>query len=305
MRVFLTGATGFIGSAIVPELINAGHQVLGLTRSDAGAQSLTAAGAVVHRGSLEDPESLRSGAAKSDGVIHCAFDHSAFGSDFSKFVEVCEKDRRAIEALGDALGGSDRPLVITSGTGMGNAVPGQPATEDHFDPNHPNPRRVSEVAGASVAKRGVNVSVVRLPQVHDTVKQGLITYAVQVAREKGSSAYIGEGLNRWPAAHVLDVAHLYRLALEKHEAGSRYNAVAEEGVSMREIAEVIGRGLKVPVVSLAQDEAPAHFGWLAMFAGFDMPASSAETRRRLGWHPTGPRLIADLEHIRWGEAIAQ
>jgi nucleoside-diphosphate-sugar epimerase len=305
MRVFLTGATGFIGSAIVPELINAGHQVLGLTRSDAGAHSLITAGAEVHRGSLEDPESLRRGAAQSDGVIHCAFDHSAFGSDFSKFEEVCEKDRRAIEALGDALRGSDRPLVITSGTGMGNAVPGQPATEDHFDPNHPNPRRVSEVAGSSVAERGGNVSVVRLPQVHDTVKQGLITYAVQVAREKGVSAYMGEGLNRWPAAHVLDVARLYRLALEKHEAGRRYNAVAEEGVRMREIAEVIGRGLKVPVVSLSAEEARAHFGWLAMFAGFDMPASSAQTRQRLGWRPTGPGLIADLEQMRWGEAITQ
>ena len=308
MRVFLTGATGFIGSAIVPELINAGHQVLGLTRSDAGARSLIAAGAEVHRGSLEDPESLRSGAAQSDGVIHCAFDHSAFGAnDFSKFLEVCEKDRRAIEALGDALRGSDRPLVITSGTGMGNAVPGQPATEDHFDPNHPNPRRLSEVAGAAVSERGGNVSVVRLPQVHDTARQGLVTYAIRVAREKGTSAYIGEGLNRWPAAHVLDVARLYRLALEKHEAkreaGSRYNAVAEEGVSMREIAEVIGRGLKVPAVSLSQEEAQPHFGWLAMFAGVDMPASSAQTRQRLGWHPTGPGLIADLEQMRWPDAV--
>jgi nucleoside-diphosphate-sugar epimerase len=306
MRVFLTGATGFIGSAIIPELINAGHQVLGLTRSDAGAQSLIAAGAEVHRGSLEDPESLRNGAAQSDGVIHCAFDHSAFGgNDFSKFLEVCEKDRRAIEALGDALSGSDRPLVITSGTGMGNAVPGQPATEDHFDPNHPNPRKASEVAGASVAERGVNVSVVRLPQVHDRVKQGLITYAIQVAREKGASAYIGEGLNRWPAAHVLDVARLYRLALEKHEAGSRYNAVAEEGVPIRKIAEVVGRGLKVPVVTLSQEEAQAHFGWLAMFAGVDMPASSAQTRQRLGWRPTGPGLIADLAQMRLVEAVAQ
>jgi nucleoside-diphosphate-sugar epimerase len=299
MRVFLTGATGFIGSAIVPELTNAGCQVLGLARSDAGAQSLIAAGAEVLRGNLEDLETLRSGAAKSDGVIHCAFDHSAFGNDFSKFAEVCEKDSRAIEALGDALRGSDRPLLITSGTGMGNAVPGQPATEDHFDPNHPNPRKASEVAGASVAERGVNVSVVRLPQVHDTVKQGLITYAVQVAREKGASAYIGEGLNRWPAAHVLDVARLYRFALEKNEAGSRYNAVAEEGVSMREIAEVIGRGLNVPVVSLSQEEAQAHFGWLAMFAGVDMPASGALTRQRLGWKPTGPGLIDDLEQMRW------
>jgi nucleoside-diphosphate-sugar epimerase len=304
MRVFLTGATGFIGSAIVPELINAGHQVLGLTRSDAGVRSLIAAGAEAHRGNLEDLESLRSGAAQSDGVIHCAFDHSAFGSDFSKFVEVCEKDRRAIEALGDALRGSDRPLVITSGTGMGNAVPGQPATEDYFDANNPNPRRASEAAGATVAERGVNVSVVRLPQVHDTVKQGLITYAVQLARQKGSSAYIGEGLNRWPAAHVLDVANLYRLALVKHEAGSRYNAVAEEGITMREIAEVIGRSLKVPAVSLSQADAPAHFGWLAIFAGIDMPASSALTRQRLGWHTTGPGLIADLEHMRWGEAVA-
>jgi nucleoside-diphosphate-sugar epimerase len=305
MRVFLTGATGFIGSAIVSELIDAGHQVLGLTRSDAGARALIAAGADVHRGSLEDPESLRIGAAKSDGVIHCAFDHSAFGHDFSRFVEVCEQDRRAIEALGDALRGSDRPLVITSGTGMGNAVPGQPATEDHFDGNHPNPRKASEVAGASVAERGVNVSVVRLPQVHDTVKQGLITYAVQVAREKRASAYIGEGLNRWPAAHVRDVAHLYRLAFEKHEAGSRYHAVAEEGVAMREIAEVIGRGLQAPVVSISQEEAQPHFGWLAMFAGYDMPASSAQTRQRLGWRPTGPGLIADLEHMRWGDAVTQ
>jgi len=294
MRIFLTGATGFIGSAIVPELINAGHKVLGLTRSDAGAQFLTAAGAEVHRGDLEDLESLRSGAAKSDCVIHTAFNH-----DFSKFVANCEQDRKVIEAMGDVLAGSDRPLLITSGTGMGNAIPGQPATEDHFDPNHPNPRKASEVAGAFVAERGVNVSVVRLPQVHDTVKQGLITYAVQLAREKGVSAYVGEGLNRWPAAHVLDVAYLYRLAVEKQEPGSRYNAVAEEGVSMREIAEVIGRGLKLPVVSLSPEEAPAHFGWLAMFAGYDMPASSAQTQQRLGWHPTGPGLIADLEQMRY------
>jgi nucleoside-diphosphate-sugar epimerase len=294
MRVFLTGATGFIGSTIVPELINAGHQVLGLTRSDAGAESLKAAGAEVHRGDIEDLESLRSGAAMSDGIIHCAFNH-----DFSKFVENCENDRRAIEAMGDMLAGSERPFVITSGTGMGNTAPGQPATEDFFNPNHPNPRAASEKAGAAVTERGVNVSVVRLPQVHDTVKQGLITYAVQIAREKGVSAYIGEGLNRWPAAHVLDVARLYRLALEKAEAGSRYNAVAEEGVSMREIAEVVGRGLKVPVVSLTPEEAPAHFGWLAMFAGYDMPASSALTQQRLGWHPTGPKLIADLEQMRY------
>lgn len=294
MRIFVTGATGFIGSTIVPELIKAGHQVLGLTRSDAGAKSLIAAGAEVHRGDLEDLESLRSGAAMSDGVIHTAFNH-----DFSNFVANCEQDRKVIEAMGDVLVGSDRPLLITSGTGMGNAVPGQPATEDHFDPNHPHPRKASEMAGASVAERGVNVSVVRLPQVHNTVKQGLITYVVQLAREKGVSAYVGDGLNRWSAAHVLDVARLYRLALEKHEAGSRYNAVAEEGVLMREIAEVIGRGLKLPVVSLSPEEAPAHFGWLATFIGFDMPASSAQTQRRLGWRPTGPGLIADLEQMRY------
>lgn len=299
MRIFVTGATGFIGSAIVPELIQAGHQVLGLTRSDAGARALLAAGAAVHHGNLEDLESLRNGAASSDGVIHCAFDHSAFGQDFSKFIEVCEKDRRAIEALGDALVGSNRPFVITSGTGMGSPGPGQIATEDHLDLNHPNPRKASELAGISVAERGVNVSVVRLPQVHDPVKQGLITYLVQAAREKGVSAYVEEGQNRWPAAHVLDVARLYRLALEKAEAGSRYNAVAEEGVSTRAIAEVIGKGLKVPLASLTQEKAQAHFGWLGMFAGLDMPASSALTQQRLKWNPTGPGIIADLEQMRY------
>ena len=294
MRIFVTGATGFIGSAIVPELINAGHQVLGLTRSDAGAEALAAAGAEVHRGSLEDLESLKSGAAKADGVIHCAFDH-----DFSNFAANCEKDKRAIEAMGDVLVGSDRPFVITSGTGMGSGAPGALATEDIANLHHPNPRVASEAAGISVAERGVSVSVVRLPQVHDPVKQGLITYSVAIAREKGVSPYIGEGLNRWPAVHVLDAARLYRLALEKHEAGSRYHAVAEEGVPMREIAEVIGRGLKVPVVSLTAEEAPAHFGWLAIFAGYDMPASSAQTQAKLGWKPTGPRLIADLEQMRY------
>ena len=294
MRVFVTGSTGFIGSTIVPELINAGHQVLGLTRSDAGAQALTTAGAEVHRGDLEDLESLRSGAAKSEGVIHCAFNH-----DFSKFVANCEMDRRAIETLGTALAGSDRPLIITSGTGMGNAVPGQPATEEHFDPSHPNPRVASELAGASMSARGVNVSVVRLPQVHDRIKQGLITYAIAVAREKGVSAYVGDGLNRWPAAHVLDVARLYRLALEKREAGARYNAVAEEGVPLRDIAEVIGRGLKVPVVGLSAEQVAGHFGWLAAFIGWDLRASSAQTQARLGWHPTGPGLIADLEQMRY------
>ena len=297
MRIFLTGATGFIGSAIVPELINAGHQVLGLTRSEAGAKSLMAADAQVHRGDLNDLESLRKGAAVSDGVIHTAFIH-----DFSKFQEVCEVDRRVIEALGEALAGSDRPLLVTSGTGIANSVPGRPSTEQE-GPNssHPIPRVASELAAASGAAKGVRVGVVRLPQVHDTVKQGLITYAIDIARRKGVSAYVGDGTNRWAAVHVLDATRLYRLALEKLQAGARYHAVAEEGVAMRDIAEVIGRGLKVPVVSVSPDEAPAHFGWLAVFAGRDLPASSALTQERLGWHPAGPGLLADLEQMRYHE----
>ncbi|OZI34297.1 NAD-dependent dehydratase [Bordetella genomosp. 10] len=293
MRVFVTGATGFIGSAVVKELIGNGHDVLGLTRSDAGARALAAAGAQAHRGDLEDLDSLRAGAAGADGVIHCAFDH-----DFSNFVANCEKDQRAIEALGSALRGSDRPLVITSGTAMGNPAPGQPATEDVFDAGHANPRRLSELAGAALAADGVNVAVMRLPQVHDPVKQGLITYAVGIAREKGVSAYVGAGLNRYPAAHVLDVARLYRLAVEKGQPGARYHAVAEEGVSFREIAEVIGRVLKLPTVSIAPEAAQAHFGWMAMFAGLDMPASSARTQAALGWRPTGPKLLADLAQLR-------
>ena len=294
MRVFVTGATGFIGSVVVAELIDAGHQVLGLTRSDAGARALVAAGAEVHRGDLEDLQSLRDGASGSEGVIHTAFDH-----DFSNFVGNCEKDRRAIEALGGALGGSDRPLVITSGTGMGSAIAGRPATEDVFNPHHPNPRVASELAGASMSSAGVNVSVVRLPQVHDTVKQGLVTAAVAIAREKGVSAYVGEGINRWPAAHVLDVGRLYRLALENREAGARYHAVAEEGIPVRDIAAVIGEGLKLPVVSLSAGEAAGHFGWLAPFVDLDLPASGAQTQERLGWHPTGPGLITDLQHMRY------
>ncbi len=298
MRVFVTGATGFIGSAIVRELIESGHQVLGLTRSDAGAESLSAAGAQVHRGDLDDLESLRKGAALSDGVIHTAFNH-----DFSKYVANCEADRQVIEALGSALVGSDRPLIVTSGTGMANTVPGQLALEENAAASSAViPRAASEEAAASVAARGVNVSIVRLPQVHDQVKAGLVTYAIGLAREKGVSAYVGDGLNRWPAAHVLDTAHLYRLALEKREAGAKYHAVAEEGVPVREIAEVIGRGLQVPVVALSPEEAAAHFGWLGAFAGRDVPASSAQTQERLRWHPTGPGLIADLESTRYSQA---
>ncbi len=297
MRIFVTGSTGFIGSAIVPELINAGHQVLGLTRSDAGTKSLIAAGVQVHRGDLEDLESLRSGAAESDGVIHCAFNH-----DFSKFEANCEMDRLAIEALGSALEGSNRPLVVTSGLGL--LARGRAATEDDMPPP-PNPAtypRASEAAGTALLARGVNVSVVRLPQVHNTIKQGLVTYSIAVARQKGVSAYIGDGLNRWAAAHVLDTARLYRLAIEKAEPGARYHAVAEEGVSARDIAEVIGRGLNVPIASLTPEEAAGHFGWLAMFAGLDIVASSAQTQQRLGWRPTGPGLIADLELTRYFEA---
>ena len=294
MRIFLTGATGFIGSAIVPELINAGHQVLGLTRSDAGAQSLKAAGAEVHRGQLEDLESLRTGAAKSDGVIHTAFIH-----DFSKFKENCEIDERAIKTLGSALAGSDRPLIVTSGLALGS--PKRPVTEDVDPPENSTMPRVSEETAVALASQGVKTSVMRLPQVHDTVKQGLVTYLIALAREKGVSAYVGEGLNRWSAAHVLDVAHLYRLALEKHEAGAKYHAVAEEGVPLRDIAEAIGRGLKVPVVSMSQEAAAAHFGWLAMFAGLDLSASSAQTQQRLRWRPTGPGLIADLNNMRYFE----
>ncbi|MGC1299980.1 MAG: SDR family oxidoreductase [Alloacidobacterium sp.] len=296
MRVFVTGATGFVGSAIVPELINAGHQVLGLARSDAGAKSLIVAGAEVHRGDLEDIDSLRSGAAVSDGVIHTAFNH-----DFSKFKENCEMDGRAIEALGSELEGSNRPLLVTSGVAL--LAQGRPATEEDAPvPSSSSLPRVSETTAASLEPRGLNVSVMRLPQVHNTVKQGLVTYLVGVAREKGVSAFVGDGLNRWAAAHVLDVARLYRLALEKHEAGARYHAVAEEGVPLREIAEVIGRGLKVPVVAMSPEEAAAHFGWLGPFAGLDLRASSAQTQQRLGWHPTGPGLIADLEQMRYFEA---
>ena len=295
MRVFVTGATGFIGSAVVRELIDAGHQVAGLARSDAGSRSLVAAGAQVHRGDLEDLESLRTGAAKSDAVIHLAFNH-----DFSKYVANCETDRRVIEALGSVLVGSDRLLIVTSGTGMASSRPGLRATEDDLKASSKVvPRAASEEAAALVAARGGRVAIVRLPQVHDTEKQGLVSLAIALAREKGVSAYVGDGHNRWPAAHRLDTAHLYCLALQKADAGARYHAVAEEGVPVRDIAGVIGKGLNVPVVALSPEEAQGHFGWLAAFAGLDMPASSAQTRKQLGWDPTGPGLIADLKNMRY------
>jgi nucleoside-diphosphate-sugar epimerase len=296
MRVFVTGATGFIGSVVVQDLIKSGHQVLGLSRSDEGAKALATAGAQVQRGDLEDLESLRSGAAASDGVIHTAFIH-----DFSKFKENCEIDRRAIETLGSALAGSGRPLVVTSGTGL--LAHGRLATEDDLPRSDSPMPRVSEQAAIAFVSQGVRVSIIRLPQVHDRDKQGLVTYLIAVAREKGISAYIGDGLNRWPAVHRLDAAPLYRLALERGPAGARYHAVAERGVPVREIAESIGRGFRIPVVALSPAEAAGHFGWLALFAGMDAPVSSALTQQRLGWRPTQTTgLIADLDHATAFEA---
>ena len=288
MRVFLTGATGFIGTAVIPELIDAGHQVVGLARSEAAAKSLVALGARVHRGDLEDLESLRSGAAEADAVIHCAFIH-----DFGKYQENCEIDRRAIEALGSVLRGSDRPLIVTSGTAL---APGRVATEeDAALPSSVMPRGATEEAADSVAARGVRVSVVRLPQVHDRNMQGLVTLTIVIAREKGVSAYVGDGTNRWPASHRIDTARLYKLVLEKGASGARYHGVAEEGVRVRDIAEVIGRRLNIPIVSKSPEEAATHFGWLGAFAGLDCPASSALTQERLGWRPVETTMLSDLE----------
>ena len=296
MRIFVTGAPGFIGSALVPELIQAGHHVLGLTRSDAGAEKLRKAGAEVLHGNIEDLDSLREGTAKTDGVIHLAFNH-----DFSQFQENCDDDHKAIEAIGEVLLDSNRPFVITSGTAIAANVDGQTSTEDGTTASW-NPRSASEAAVKELTARSVNTSVVRLPQVHDTHKQGLIPYVHALAREKRVSAYIGDGGNRWPAAHVSDVARIYRLAFEKAERGAIYHAVDEEGVSMKAIAEALGRGLKVPVVSINPQEAEGHFGWLARFAAHDMPASGAFTQQKLNWKPTGPGLIADLDGMDYTQA---
>ncbi len=297
MRVFVTGATGFIGTAVVRELIDAGHRVLGLARSDAAAKSLVAVGADVHRGSLDDLESLRSGAAAADGVVHTAFIH-----DFSNYGPAAEADRRAIETLGAALAGSARALIVTSGTLLVQPQ-GSLATEE--DAPNPNSPRKSEEAALALAARGVRVSVLRLPpSVHGNGDHGFVPRLISIAREKGVSALIGDGLNRWPAVHRLDAAHLYRLALEKSSTRAQYHGVADQGIPTREIAEVIGRHLNVPIISKSHEEAADHFGWIARFFGMDGPASSALTQEQLGWRPVQPGLIADLNAAHYFERTA-
>ena len=291
MRVFVTGATGFVGSAVVPELVGAGHEVVGLARSDPSAAALASAGAAVHRGDLEDLDSLRRGAAAADGVIHCAFIH-----DFSQMQNSAGVDLRAVETLGAVLEGSGRPLVVTSGTGL--LTPGRPSTENDMpDPaSHASPRAPAEVATRALAERGVRSVVLRLPpSVHGEGDHGFVAMLVDIARTKGVSGQVGEGANRWPAVHRLDAARLFRLALEAAPAGSVVHATADEGVPTREIAAVIGRHLDVPVTAVAPEDAAEHFGWLGAFFAADIPASSAQTRARLGWEPAQPGLIADLE----------
>jgi nucleoside-diphosphate-sugar epimerase len=300
MRVFVTGATGFIGSAIVPELIDAGHHVIGLARSQKSADALAAAGAEAHRGALDDLDSLRAGAAASDGVIHCAFIH-----DFSRIDSAGETDREAIEALGGALEGSDRPLVITSGIAV--LTPGRPGTErDTPDPDSAGKHRIaSEATALALASRGVRSSVVRLPpSVHGEGDHGFVPALIDIARTEGASAYIGDGSNRWPAVHRLDAARLFRLALEAAPAGTVLHGVADEGVATREIAEVIGRHLNVAIVSISREDADEHFGWLAGFLASDVPASSALTREQMGWQPAQPGLLADLDEGHYFQAIA-
>jgi nucleoside-diphosphate-sugar epimerase len=288
MRVFVTGAAGFIGTETTKELIANGHQVTGLARSEENVRTLKQLGAKVHRGSLQDLESLKSGARDADGVIHLAFIH-----DFSKFAENGAIDKIAIEAMGDVLSGTNKPFIVTSGTGL--IAPGVLITEEMRRDSSPHVPRVSEQAGLAYASRGVRAMTIRLPQVHGADgKAGLITYLVELARQKGAAAYVGEGTERWAAAHRQDVSRLYRLALEKGTTDGIYHAVGEEGVPMRQVIEVIGRALNVPIVSIKKDEAGDYYGPLAMFAGLDMPASSALTQQRLGWTPAGIGLLADI-----------
>jgi nucleoside-diphosphate-sugar epimerase len=290
MRVFVTGATGFVGSFVVRELITGGHDVVGLSRSDAGAEAVARAGAKVFRGDVNDLEALRDAAGAADGIIHTAFNHDA--SDPKRH---SENDRKVVAALGAALAGTGRPLIVTSGTGLVQSAAGRPAVEAD---DHPTsaviPRAASEEAADALTGQGGNVMVMRLPQVHDTRRQGRIRWHIQIAREQGRVAYVGEGRNRVPAAHVSDVARLFRLALERGEPGARYHAVAEEGVPLREIAEVIGAGLRLPVESITPEQAPGYYGWLAQLATLDLPASGMLTRQQLGWVPTGPDLLTDL-----------
>jgi nucleoside-diphosphate-sugar epimerase len=298
MRVFVTGASGFIGQAVVRDLIEAGHSVLGLARSDVAADTVAKMGADVHRGTLQDIESLRRGAAEADGVIHTAFIH-----DFTQFQANCETDRHAIAALGAGLTGSGRPLIVTSGTAL--LPPGRLATEEDAPLSGPHaiPRVASEQAADAVAAQGVRVSVMRLaPSVHGDGDHGFVPTLIALVREKGVSAYVGEGLNRWPAVHRFDAARLYRLALESGAAHARYHAAAETGVPFREIAAVIGRRLNLPVVSKSAEEAQEHFGWFAHFAAVDCPTSSQRTREVLGWTPVHPGLIADLDRPRYFES---
>lgn len=297
MRVFVTGATGFIGSAVVRELHGAGHQVLGLARSDASAAALTAVGAQVHRGSLDDRDSLRAGAAATEGVIHTAFVH-----DFANYAAAAETDRRAIAALGEELVDSGRPLVVAAGVVV---APGRVVTEeDVADPALPLPR-TSEAAALAFAPRGVRVSVVRLPpSVHGEGDGGFVPHLIGIARTTGVSAYPGDGANRWPAVHRLDAAHLFRLALEDAPAGARLHGVADEGLPVRDIAAVVGRQLDLPVTTVPREQVDDHFGWIGAFFSLDVPASSVITQKQLGWHPGRPGLLADLDEGHYFERPA-